>query len=207
MMQPNSGIYKITNTKTGDFYIGSAINFKKRFGIHISTLKNQKHDNQILQKVYNKYGLEKLSFEIVEVIKDKKNLISREQYYLDNLKPKYNICKIAGSTLGYKFSNESKVKMSKAKENYVPWNVGKFHLKETKEKISITKKGKKLSEEHKKRISGGSGKKFKIKSSGGEIITNKNISSFCKKYNLSERRLGEVINNKRKSYGGYTNAN
>ncbi|KKL73686.1 hypothetical protein LCGC14_2072440, partial [marine sediment metagenome] len=39
------------------------------------------------------------------------------------------------------------------------------------------------------------------------VITNKNISSFCKKYNLSERRLGEVINNKRKSYGGYTNAN
>jgi len=38
-------------------------------------------------------------------------LISKEQYYLDNLKPEYNIAQVAGSTLGYKHTDESIAKM------------------------------------------------------------------------------------------------
>ena len=33
---------------------------------------------------------------------DKNNVIEREQYYMDLIKPQYNIVEIAGSTLGYK---------------------------------------------------------------------------------------------------------
>lgn len=36
----------------------------------------------------------------------------REQYYIDTLKPEYNICKIAGSSLGVKHSAESNKKKS-----------------------------------------------------------------------------------------------
>ncbi len=39
-------------------------------------------------------------------------LIEREQYYLDLLKPEYNILKIAGSMLGFKHSEATKIKMS-----------------------------------------------------------------------------------------------
>ena len=38
-------------------------------------------------------------------------LLKREQYYLDNLKPQYNIVEKAGSTLGYKHTPEALVKM------------------------------------------------------------------------------------------------
>jgi hypothetical protein len=40
----------------------------------------------------------------------KENVISREQYYFDFLNPEYNILKIAGSSLGYKHSLETRLK-------------------------------------------------------------------------------------------------
>lgn len=39
------------------------------------------------------------------------NVIEREQYYLDTLKPEYNILKIAGSTLGYTHTEETREKL------------------------------------------------------------------------------------------------
>ena len=42
---------------------------------------------------------------------DKKETLIREQYYLDLLKPEYNILKKAGSPLGFKHSDEAKAKM------------------------------------------------------------------------------------------------
>ncbi len=53
----DSGIYKIANIKTGDFYIGSAVKFNLRFNRHKFDLKNQKHYNKMLQNIYNKYRL------------------------------------------------------------------------------------------------------------------------------------------------------
>ena len=40
-----------------------------------------------------KYGIENFQFEIVEECL-KSELLNREQYYLDTLNPKYNICKM-----------------------------------------------------------------------------------------------------------------
>jgi hypothetical protein len=37
-------------------------------------------------------------------------VIAREQYYLDKLKPEYNICNIAGSCLGRKHKEETILK-------------------------------------------------------------------------------------------------
>lgn len=41
----------------------------------------------------------------------KENVLEREQYYIDILKPVYNIVEKAGSTLGYKHTDASKAKM------------------------------------------------------------------------------------------------
>jgi len=38
--------------------------------------------------------------------------IKREQFYLDSLKPEYNILKIAGSRLGSNHSEQAKLKIS-----------------------------------------------------------------------------------------------
>ena len=68
------------------------------------------------------------------------DLLQREQYYFDKLKPQYNILKIAGSSLGSKLSEETKAKISKAlKGVYVGENsalLGRLHTEKTKELLS-----------------------------------------------------------------------
>ena len=59
-----------------------------------------------------KYGHASFSTTILEYC-EKSELNEREQYYLDNLEPDYNILKTAGSFLGYTFTDEDKVKISK----------------------------------------------------------------------------------------------
>ena len=93
------GIYKITNLLNNKFYIGSSCDIRARKYLHFSMLKNNKHHSPILQRVYDKYGKKYLLFEIIEEC-DIENLIEKEQYYLDTLKPEYNCCKIAGRTDG-----------------------------------------------------------------------------------------------------------
>jgi group I intron endonuclease len=111
-----TGIYKITNRVNGKFYIGSSINITNRWKAHIYRLNSGTHVNRHLQSAWNKYGSESFIFERIERIVDKNLLIEREQSYLDILKPYhedigYNLSPIAGSTLGVKYSEESKKKM------------------------------------------------------------------------------------------------
>lgn len=107
-------IYRITNTITNDFYIGSAVNFKNRKWSHISSLRKNKHKNQFIQNSWNKYGEEAFIFEIIEVVDVKEKLIEREQYWIDTLSPTFNFAKIAGSPLGVKHTDKSRSNMSLA---------------------------------------------------------------------------------------------
>ncbi len=104
-----SGIYKIYNNKTGDFYIGSAKNLYLRLHMHKSNLLKNKHVNKFLQHSYNKYGKSNFTFEVLEEC-DTNLLINREQFYIDYLFPTFNLRKIAKSNLGIKWSEESKKK-------------------------------------------------------------------------------------------------
>jgi group I intron endonuclease len=88
-----SGIYKITNTINGKFYIGSARSLYKRLSEHQEKLKKNKHKNPHLQNSYNKYG-NVFSFEIIKMC-NIEELFIVEQYYLDILNPEYNINKQA----------------------------------------------------------------------------------------------------------------
>jgi group I intron endonuclease len=107
-----SGIYKITNRINGKFYIGSAVDIKNRFSTHVSELKNKTHSNYHLQRAWDKYGKENFIFEVLEEIIDINSLLLREQHFLDILTPEYNICKIASSTLGIKYSEDAKKRIS-----------------------------------------------------------------------------------------------
>ncbi len=72
----------------------------------------------------------------------KTELLEREQFYLNKLNPKYNILKFAYSLLGYRHS---------------PENIEKFKLKtispEHKRIISLTHKGKLVSQETRNKLS------------------------------------------------------
>jgi len=63
-----------------------------------------------MERALLKYGFSNFSLEILEYC-NSEDLLKKEQYYLDTLKPEYNIAEIAGSTLGYKHSEESLKKM------------------------------------------------------------------------------------------------
>jgi hypothetical protein len=63
-----------------------------------------------MERALLKYGFSNFSLEILEYC-NYEDLLKKEQYYLDILKPEYNIVEIAGSTLGYKHSEESLKKM------------------------------------------------------------------------------------------------
>ena len=63
-----------------------------------------------INRALTKYGYSNFSLEILEYCTPFE-AITKEQYYLNLLNPEYNILKIAGSTLGFKQSEETKVKI------------------------------------------------------------------------------------------------
>lgn len=86
------GVYKITNTVNGKFYVGSAINIKRRWTVHRYKLRHNKHDNKHLQSAWDKYGESAFEFSVIELCEDS---LQKEQHYLDTLKPEYNKSGIA----------------------------------------------------------------------------------------------------------------
>lgn len=106
-----SGIYLWRNKINGKTYIGSSVNLTKRFKnyfneSYITRLK----DFMIIYKALLAYEYENFTLEILEYC-DPASILEREQYYLDTLKPEYNILKVAGSSFGYKHSEEVLLKM------------------------------------------------------------------------------------------------
>lgn len=113
-MQKNvRGIYKIANKVNDLIYIGSSIKcVKTRWSYHVKDLRANKHHSSRLQNHYNKYGEQSLNFELIEQINDTNSVIEREQFYIDTLKPQFNMCPTAGNCSGRKFTEETKRKMS-----------------------------------------------------------------------------------------------
>ena len=113
---PNdSGIYIIRNKTNNKIYVGSAIDLHKRIYNHCYLLRKNEHRNPHLQAAWNKYGEENFEFAVVEEC-EKDDLLFEEQFWLDRFdsydnKYGYNICPIAGSTIGKKLSEETKEKI------------------------------------------------------------------------------------------------
>lgn len=101
-----SGIYKITNLINNKFYIGSAIYFPKRFSRHKTDLIKNIHSNKKLQNSVNKHGLDNFKFEIL-VTCPPEYCIKLEQWFIDNLKPEYNLSPTAGNNLGSRYRRRS----------------------------------------------------------------------------------------------------
>ena len=92
-------IYKITNKKNGKIYVGSASRgLAQRRSMHLYHLRRGTHHSPILQQSFNKHGERAFVFGIIEYVDNQNNIIKREQYWIDTLKPYYNIAKKAGET-------------------------------------------------------------------------------------------------------------
>lgn len=97
------------NKINGNCYIGSSSNLHVRMYTYYS-LRSLATSNRPIDRALLKHGFSNFRFEILEYCSSE-DVLRREQYYLDLIKPQYNIAKIAGSTLGYKHSQESIEKM------------------------------------------------------------------------------------------------
>lgn len=85
------GIYMIINIVNNHRYVGSSVNIKRRLESHRANLRHSKHDNPHLQNAWDKYGEDNFIFSVLEKC-SKDSRFVREQYYVDILKPEYNIC-------------------------------------------------------------------------------------------------------------------
>jgi group I intron endonuclease len=109
-MNNNTGIYSITSP-SGKQYIGSAVSFTNRWYIHLHHLRRNRHHSQALQNAYNKYGEENLVFEKIALC-PVTDLIAIEQRFIDRLQPAYNICRVAGSVLGTRYTDAQRIACS-----------------------------------------------------------------------------------------------
>lgn len=112
-----SGIYRWNNLVTGDSYVGSALNLTNRLSKYFSPIFLKRNILKSKSRINNsllKYGYNNFSLDILEYC-EPSVLIKREQYFIDTLNPKYNILKIAGSSLGYKHTRETLLKFKERK--------------------------------------------------------------------------------------------
>lgn len=115
-----TGIYCIENTVNHKKYIGQSVNIKERWRVHRKELYANKHDNDYLQKAWNKYGKESFSFYIVEECTPEM-LDEKEIYYIDfynTLDENYGYnLKTGGQCNGVTVSDVIKSKISQAIKN------------------------------------------------------------------------------------------
>src|SRR5438128_2421537 len=108
----STGVYMMTALHNNKFYIGSSTSsLDKRWKNHLMEMKHKKHGNQKLQRAYDKYGKDNFSFKVLsyELPED---CLKVEQKYIDELKPFYNICRVAGNRYGAILSDKTKEKIS-----------------------------------------------------------------------------------------------
>ena len=103
MIDKKIGIYSITCTVNGKQYVGQSIDIDRRKSQH-----RRKPPSKMLEDV-KKYGWDAFKFDVLELC-DEKELTPRENYYLELLKPEYNI-----KTEGNSMSQEGRQRLSNLK--------------------------------------------------------------------------------------------
>lgn len=166
------GIYKIISTIHPDrIYIGSSSHIDDRWRKHCDLLRRGKHHSIILQNHVNKYGLNDLTYTIIEsfVLITTYDLLLREQEYISRLEPYFNVerivkilphkkhseetkRKISESHRGIRPSKETRKKQSESAKRRPPNRKGQKHSDETKKKLSEINIGRKLSDETKAKL-------------------------------------------------------
>lgn len=154
------GIYVII-TPTGRRYIGSAKHFARRWAVHRWNLRKGNHHSAGLQAAANKYGIDALHFEILEVV-EPAQLLEREQFYIDSvgLQNLLNGAPTAGNQLGLRHTPETRAAYSVARKGrkIAGWTAERRERMqavldargpasaETRAKMSEAKRGRKLPE-------------------------------------------------------------
>ena len=111
------GIYKITNTITGDFYIGSSKNIKRRWRSHKCQYSWNKWPNNPMYLDMQKYGVDKFVFEILEET-EVEQLKEKEQQFIEKMHPTYNDINAKGWNIERKKEYNKEYKKSDKYKEY-----------------------------------------------------------------------------------------
>ena len=139
-----SGIYKITNTITNDFYIGSSKNVKQRWAVHKCPSKWNECPNNPMYIDMRKYGIDKFEMQILEVV-EPEELKEKEQQFIETLKPTYNSCNAKGLNI-----ERRKETHKKAQKKYEKTDKRKKAKKEYNKEYHKTNKYKEYQKEYQK---------------------------------------------------------
>lgn len=110
-----SGIYLIYNNVNGKQYVGSGMDLVKRLATYY--FPSRLADNRYISNSILKYGHGNFSVIILYVLGNtgsctKRDILSKEQQYINLYKPILNLNPTAGSSMGFKHSEESKILIS-----------------------------------------------------------------------------------------------
>ncbi len=84
-----TGVYKITNNLTGEFYIGASVDISMRYGTHMGRdARNYQHKHHFYKDIIT-FGRDNFSLEILHTC-EREELLKWEQHYYDLLNPTYN---------------------------------------------------------------------------------------------------------------------
>lgn len=89
------GIYRIINTVTGDFYIGSSKDVKHRWALHKIPYTWNNYQNNPMYLDMKKYGVDSFELQILEEV-EIEHLKEAEQQFIEMLKPTYNSIRAKG---------------------------------------------------------------------------------------------------------------
>ncbi len=160
----DTGVYCIRNLVNKKVYVGSsAKSLRRRRNTHFSKLDQNVHANKHLQASWNEYGKNSFEFIILEYCFPE-SCIKNEQFWIDKLESTnnelgYNLRIVAESNLGFKYSEESRLKRlgtklsEKHKQNISNAMKGREFSPEHCANITKAKTGKKASEETRKKLS------------------------------------------------------
>lgn len=136
-MKRIGGVYCIYIPASDKMYVGSSCRVGHRISTHKSNLRHNKHDNRHLQYSYNKHGYA-LFFELEYC----DNFPEREQFWIDLLKPEFNMRLVSDSNAGMKFVDEwkrEKNRKFKSKDELRRWQKGFLSDLSLKRKEKVSK--------------------------------------------------------------------
>ena len=140
-MEKISAVYKIVNTVTGDFYVGSSRNVKRRWENHKSQCTWKRNQNNKLYQDMQKYGVDKFRLQILAPVMPE-YLTQVEQELIEMLKPAYNSRRANGHDVErykdvhkeYLHSHKGKESTKKSAKKYFQSEKGKEAIRKYQNK-------------------------------------------------------------------------
>jgi len=140
-----SGIYQIVCKTTNKRYIGSSVNITKRWSQHRRDLKSNRHPSRAMQAEWSEHGEKAFIFELLwQVEPVRECLLYEEQIALNHLSCEYNTLTIVGAPRGSLRGYAGRRHSAETKEKIRAANLGKTASDASRQRMSESKKGKKM---------------------------------------------------------------